>query len=116
MPSLFAGNSVVQLSIAQAGPAALDLVAAPTGRQERIFVVRMNIGMAVAGTIKFTEGTGPTDITGALPLPTNGGFVLAGTSDEPVLWTPTVNSKLSLVSVTGAAQGWIHYYISSQTP
>lgn len=116
MPALFPGIQASLLKIDQGAAGSTDLVAAPTGTRERIFVVSVVLMMAAAGTAKFTEGTSPTDITGALPIAINAGFVASGTPETPILWTPTANSKLSLVTATGAAKGWIIYYTSSSTP
>ena len=51
-----------------------------------------------------------------MPLAANAGFVMEGTLEEPVLWTPTANSKLSLVTTVGAAKGWLVYFTSVSTP
>ena len=72
--------------------------------------------MTAAGTIQFKEGTGGTAITPVLPIDSNAGFVALGTTDSPVLFTPTKASKLTLTAATGTARGWFHYFLSSDTP
>lgn len=106
-------RKVIRVKVAQvATPAALDLVAAP-GAKTRIYVARIVLTSPAAGTIKFTEGTGPTDLTGAMNWAANGGFVINGSVDDPVLWTETPGVKFSLVT-SGAgsgANGWIDYFL-----
>lgn len=105
------GRDPFQVSVAQGGAGSLDLVAAP-GAGKRIFVTHIALGIVAGGTIKFTEGTGPTDLTGAFPFPANGGLIDNGAGNDPVLSTNTENAKLSLVSTGGGAQGWIRGFIA----
>lgn len=112
MPVSSYARQLTQVSVAQGAAGATDLVVAP-GAGARIYVVKIVLALDAAGTIKFTEGTGPTDLTGAIPVSANGGFVVIGTNGEPVLQTNTQNSKLSITTVTGKAQGWIAYYLDT---
>lgn len=102
-------RTCTQIAITQGGAGTLDLVAAAAG--VKIYVVTLVVAMSAAGTLKFTEGTGPTDLTGAIDVATAGGFVVLGAGDTVVLQTNTANSKLSLVSTVGAAKGWMRYYL-----
>ena len=115
MPAMHQGHSVLQLPITQGGAGALDLVAAPAAG-EFIYVTHIVVTLTAAGTLKFTEGTGPTDLTGTMGIAANSGFVAVGDTENPVLWTKTAASKLSLVSVTGAAAGWFAYFLSKDKP
>lgn len=111
MPISFQNRTIQNVVITQAAAGSTDLVAAP-GAELRIYVVRMVFTMSLAGTVKFTEGTGPTDITGVMDIAQAGGMVVVGDGIEPVLFTPTANSKLSIVTTAGQAEGWLHYYVA----
>jgi hypothetical protein len=116
MAGLHQGLSVLHLSVAQGAAGSTDLVAAPTGKNERVFLKSIVLMVSAAGTLKFTEGTSPTDISGAMDIEIRSGFVVMGSTDDPVLWTPTAKAKLSIVTTGGAAKGWVQYFISDQTP
>lgn len=113
MPVSNLNRTITQIVVTQAGAGSTDLVAIP-GAGLRIFVVSIVLILDAAGTVKFTEGTGPTDLTGAIPVATNGGFVVTGNGYDPVLQTNTANSKLSMVSATGKAFGWLRYFIAPE--
>ena len=113
MPVQSQNRTITQVSIAQGAAGTTDLVAAP-GAGFKIYVVTIVILMDVAGTIKFTEGTAPTDLTGALTVGTTSGFVITGSGIAPVMQTNTANSKLSIVSATGKATGWIRYFTTPE--
>jgi hypothetical protein len=102
-------RTLQQLVVAQGAAGSLDLVAAP-GTDFRIYVVTINLVSDVAGTIKFTEGTGPTDLTGPMVTAIAGQIFLGGNDDYPVLQTLTANAKLSLVSTTSKMSGFIRYF------
>jgi hypothetical protein len=105
--------TAVQVAINAAAGTPQQLVAAP-GSRLKIYVLTIVVVLDVAGTVKFTEGTGPTDLTGALTLGDTSGFVVtSGDGDDPVLQTNTANAKLSIASVTGSATGWIRYYVAA---
>jgi hypothetical protein len=112
MPTPYLGRTTTQVVVNAAAGVPQDLVAAP-GARLKIYVVTIVVVLDVAGTIKFTEGTGPTDLTGAMTLGDTGGFVTIGDGVNPVLQTNTANAKLSLAPVTGAATGWIRYYVAA---
>lgn len=108
------GRTTTQIAIAQgATPGTTDLVAAP-GAGLKIYVTLICFTDTAAGTIKFTEGTGPTDLTGAMSFAANGGMVPIGDGESVVLQTNTANSKLSIVSAGAGsgANGWLRYYIA----
>lgn len=113
MPITNQNRTIVQVALDQGGAGSTDLVAAP-GAGLRIFVVTIVVSMAAAGTIRFTEGTGPTNLTGDLDIALAGGFVSIGDGVNPVLQTNTANSKLTVTSTTGAANGWIRYFVAPE--
>src|SRR5262245_22596324 len=110
MPVTNDGRTVTQVVVTQAGAGATDLVAAP-GAGFRIHVVGIFIVLDAAGSIKFTEGTGPTDLTGVITVATNGSLNMFSDSNWPVLSTNTTGVKLSMTTATGKAFGWIRYYV-----
>lgn len=110
MPHKNIARTITQVAVTQGAAGALDLVAIP-GAGLKIYVVSIVLVGDAAGTVKFTEGTGPTDLTGAIPLAANGGFVVISNDDTPILATNTANSKLSLVSATAKVFGWIRYFV-----
>lgn len=101
------GRSVLEAAIAQGAAGATDLVAAVAG--QLIIVTVIVVTLDVAGTIKFTEGTGPTDLTGPMNLANTGQLILLGSVEEPVLATKTPGAKLSITTVTGKASGYLRY-------
>lgn len=113
MPTAFLGRTVSQVAINAAAGTPQDLVAIP-GAGLKIYVVKIVFIVDTANTIvKFTEGTGPTDLTGAMEFADNGGVVAIGDGVNPVLQTNTANSKLSISSTVGASRGWIRYFVAA---
>ena len=112
MPLATLNRTINQVIITQGGAGSLDLVAAP-GAGLRVYVVAIVVTLSAGGTLKFTEGTGPTDLTGTMNIAANGGLVISGDAASPILHTNTANAKLSLVSATGVAQGYIRYFIDA---
>jgi hypothetical protein len=113
MPAPFSGRTVTQVAISAAAGTPQDVVAAP-GAGLKIYVVNIVLLVDTANTIvKFTEGTGPTDITGAMELADNGGLVVGGSPDAPVLQTNTAGAKLSVSATVGAAKGWLRYFVAA---
>lgn len=111
MPDTSSSRTIIQIAIDQGGAGSTDLVAAP-GAGLRVYVTGVVVSLSAAGTIRFTEGTGPTNLTGDMDLAVAGGFVSIGGGVEVVLHTPTANSKLTLTSTGGAANGWLRYFIA----
>lgn len=109
MPDWSAARSITQLSVSAAA-GTLDLVTAQAG--QRIYVVGFVLTLSATGTAKFTEGTGPTDLTGAFDILTGSPFGVHGDGMNPVLSTNTVGSKLSLVTTVGNPRGYIRYFIA----
>jgi hypothetical protein len=58
----------------------------------------------LTGTMKFTDGAG--DLTGAMAIAINGGFVWP-TSILPYVETTVTNTALNLTTTAGAAKGFI---------
>lgn len=112
MPIQFLNRSITQVAIDQSGAGSTDLVAAP-GVGLKVYVVSIVVSLSAAGTVRFTEGTGPTNLTGDLDLAIAGGFVSIGNGVDPILQTNTANAKLSITSTGGAANGWIRYFIAA---
>lgn len=108
------GRTITQVVINAAAGTPQDIVAAP-GTGLRIYVVTLAFTVDTTATIlKFTEGTGPTDLTGAMEFADQGGMVLlAGDEDTPVLQTNTANVKLTVNSTVGATKGWLRYYVAA---
>lgn len=112
MPPSFLNRTITQVAITQGAAGSTDLVAAP-GAGARIYVVSIVLTADAAGTFKFTEGTGPTDLTGVIPVAQFGGFVVLGNGYDPVLQTNTANSKLTVISATSKVFGWIRYFLDT---
>jgi len=113
MPVSSHNRSFVQLAINQSAAGTTDLVAAP-GAGVKIYVVAIVLSNShtAAGTFRFTEGTGPTSLTGDLQMAASGGGIVAiGDGTEVILQTNTANSKLSLITATGFCDGWMRYFI-----
>lgn len=113
MPIASANRSITQAVINATAGTPQDLVAIP-GAGMKIYVVTIVLSMSAAGTIKFTEGTGPTDLSGAISLGTAVPLALIGSDEQIVLQTNTANSKLSIAPVTGNATGWIRYFTAAE--
>ena len=111
MPVSFQNRTVAQVAINQTAAGTDDLIAAVAGL--KIYVVTVVVSLAAAGTIKFQEGTGPTDITGEIPLAAGGGFVVTGGADSVALQTNVAGNKLSIVTTGGAADGWLRYFTAA---
>lgn len=109
MPDRSYNRTITQIAITGAA-GSIDLVAAQAG--QRIYVTTWVVSLDTAGSFKFTEGTGPTDLTGVIEV---GADVIGGVSGDglnPILQTNTVNSKLSIVTVTGAPRGYLRYFLA----
>lgn len=111
MPDSSYNRTITQAIITQGAAGQLDLVAIP-GTGVRIYVVTLVASITITGTVVFQEGTGPTNLTGAMTLTAGTPLTLFGSAAEPVLATNTANSKLSLTSVTGAITGYLRYYLA----
>lgn len=103
----YKGRSVSRVSIDQGAAGQTDLVALVAG--QRIYIVGAFIDVDAAGTLQFNSGTGPTAISGAIPIAANGGFVLPADVDNPWNFT-AVGEKLGILTATGKAKGWLLYY------
>jgi hypothetical protein len=111
MPAPMSGRTITQVAISAAAGTPQDVVAATAGL--KIYVVNIVLLVDTANTlVKFTEGTGPTDLTGTMELADNGGLVVGGGADSPVLQTNTAGAKLSVSATVGAARGWLRYFVA----
>lgn len=111
MPQQTLNRTFIQVAVDQSGAGSTDIVAAP-GAGMKIYVVTIVLGISANGTAQFTEGTGPTNLSGNIPIAANSGMVEIGDGVNPVLQTNTANSKLSVVSTGGALDGWIRYFVA----
>lgn len=104
---LWLGRTVFYVSIDQTGAGTTDIASASSG--QRCKIVSAFLIIAAVGTCKFIDESG--DLTGALPLDANGGFVL------PASLVPyavgSVNSKVSVVTTGGAVKGCIGYILEA---
>lgn len=113
MPQQFLNRTITQVAVNQAAAGSTDVVAAQPGLKIYVVSIVLSNGGSAAGTLKFTEGTGPTDLTGEMGVAIGGGFVVLGNGIDPILQTNNVNSKLSVVSATLNfwVDGWIRYFL-----
>lgn len=113
MPIASASRTVTQVVINAAAGTPQDLVAIP-GVGFKIYVVTIVLTLSAAGSVQFTEGTGPTALTGVIGLGATTPLVLFGDDDTVVLNTNTANSKLSIAAITGNATGWLRYFTATE--
>ena len=108
MPDYSYNRTITQIPITGSA-GAIDLVAAQAG--QRIYVVTWVVILTDAGSFKFTEGTGPTDLTGAMEV---GADTLCGVNGNgyPVLATNTVGVKLGITTATGNPRGYLRYFVA----
>lgn len=91
-----------------------DIVAAVPNK--RIRVIGVTVLTNTAGTLKFCSGTGPTDITGAMPCAANGGFsatssLRTASGEFAPLFETAAGEKLSIVSSVSANVGGFLTYV-----
>lgn len=103
------GKTLLFGSIAQGAAGTTSLVGAQGGSL-RAKLVSYVIVLSATGTAKFTDGAG--DLTGAMDIAINGGAVVVGDPNSPLLQT-TTNSALSLVTTVGAARGHFTYIVEA---
>jgi hypothetical protein len=97
----YKGRTVQRIAIAQGAAGSTDILAAVAN--QRIYLVGAYIDLDAGGSLKFQ--TNGTDITGAIPIAANGGFVLPLDVDNPWLYTK-IGDKLNIFTATGKAFGW----------
>ena|SRR3990167_1408334 len=91
-------DNLTYVSVAQGAAGTTELAAAVTGRKHK--VMGAMLVMDAAGTLKFSDGA---DLTGAMDLAANAGFVLP---NNPLPYLQTASgSALSLITTTGKADG-----------
>jgi hypothetical protein len=95
-------RTLTYVAVAQGGAGTTALIAADTSQKHK--VLGCALIMDAAGTLKFTDGT--DDLTGAMSIAANGGFVLPA-SNEYYLTTNASNRALNIVTVTGKASGFV---------
>lgn len=99
-PASIYGAAVDFVSVAQGGAGTTALKAADASNKHKVLGCVLILGGA--GTLKFTDGV--SDLTGAMDIAANGGFVLpAGVF--PYVQTGAVNRALNIVTTGGAAKG-----------
>lgn len=94
------GKTITYVPVAQAVAGTTQLAAASASNKHKVLGAVLTLG--TAGTLKFTDSDG--DLTGALDIATNGGFVLPS-GLVPYFQTNAVNKAISIVSTLGAARG-----------
>ena len=91
-------DNLTYVSVAQGAAGTTELAAAVTGQKHK--VMGAILVMDAAGTLKFT---GTADLTGAMDLAANAGFVLP---NNPLPYMQSsVGVALSLVTTVGKAKG-----------
>ena len=99
---------VQRVSVNQAAAGTTEVVAAP-GAGYHIEVVGYVLSMTPAGTGQWKSAT--TELSGNMPLSAAHSSVM-GSEDLPLL-VCAANEALNLVTVTGAADGFVLYQIES---
>ncbi len=104
-----AGHTLAYAKIAQVGPATTSVVGADATRKIKVvsYVVVMDTGGA---TFKFASAA--TDKTGAMPCAQYGGAAVIGTTESPLLET-AANEALNIITVGGAANGHVSYFLEA---
>jgi hypothetical protein len=113
VPATQLNRTILQALFTQGAAGQLDLVVAPAAGL-KIYVVQIVLSMTATGTVTFQEGTGPTNLSGALNIPAGSPLVLVADGKETVLQTNTAGVKLGLTSVTGAAVGFLRYFLAAE--
>lgn len=98
------GSHITSASISQGGAATTEVVAAVAGK--RIHVVAWCISMDTAGTSQFLSAA--VARTGAMKIGTTPGGQANGSTP---LFSTAAGEALNLTTVTGAAKGYVSYYI-----
>jgi len=113
MPETSYNRTITQQAITQGAAGQLDLVLAATiGTGMRCHVVGIYLAATGVATVTLQEGTGPTALTGALPLVAGVPISEWGSNAEPILSTITPGVKLGLTSVTLPVFGWIRFFLA----
>lgn len=98
-PATAYGKTITYVSVAQGASGSTTLAAASPGNKHKI--IGAMLFMSAAGTLKFVDGA--ADLTGAMDIAANGGFVL------PVNIIPyqvgSTNTALSITTTVGLAKG-----------
>jgi hypothetical protein len=103
------GQTLLFAVISQGAAGTTTLVTADATK--KIKVVSYVIVISATGTAKFIDST-PTDLTGAMPIATNGGVSAIGTTFSP-LFATAVNKSLQIVSTVGAVTGHLSYFLEA---
>jgi len=102
-PATGFGKTITYVSVAQGAAGTTVLAAASPSNKHKILGAALV--MSAAGTLKFNDGAA-VDLTGAMDIAANAGFVLP-TGFVPYTQTSTTNTALQLVTTTGAAKGLV---------
>jgi hypothetical protein len=96
------GKTISRYGVSQGSAGNTVIIAASPGNKHK--VIGGVVSLSAAGSIKFL--TASTDISGAMPLAANGGFVLP--PSPHCAWLETnENEALSYTTVTGLARGFL---------
>ena len=97
------------LTAIQNGVTSVDLVAAAPGCRIRVVSYIVTAG-AAPGTLKFTSGTTPTNLTAAQNFSARGGLVV-GKGDEKVVLETGIGEKLACVGTGGPFDITVRYFV-----
>lgn len=97
-------TDIQTVAIAQGAAGSTELVAAVAGKS--VEVLAFHVTLDAAGTAKFRDGD--TDLTGAVPLPTNGQWAQQANF---ALFRTGAGEALNIVSGTGKAFGYATYRV-----
>lgn len=101
-PQTAFGKTLTYIAVSQGAAGTTALISASTNNFHKL--MGCCLVMDAAGTLKFSDGT--VDLTGAMSIATNGGFVLS-TGFVPYLSTFAVTRPLNIVTATGAVKGFV---------
>ena len=101
-PATGFGKAITFVAVSQGAAGTTVLAAASASNKHKILACALV--MDAAGTLKFNDGT--VDLTGAMSIAINGGFVLPS-GFVPYTETAATNRPLNLITATGAAKGFV---------
>ena len=101
-PATYFGKTITFVSVAQGAAGTTALAGASVGNKHKL--LGASLVMSATGTLKFADGV--ADLTGAMDIAANGGFVFS-TSICPYFETGATNRALNLVTTVGLAKGFV---------
>lgn len=116
------GAKVVTVPIVNEAAGTKSIATAP-GAQTRVYVIAVALfpdDPTRGATVKFTSGTGPTNLTGPMEIgnkdspsttPAASPLVMLGSPERPIL-VAALGEKLDLVIGTQPVSGFVTYYLA----